>query len=276
MKIRNSIANIGGNIMKKDLKIALILAFLGFIAGMAVVPYQLESFKTMNLEQYEAIMKAIPSVGVLMLTAGLQVAVMSFILGIIGIKLARIVNLKFDLFEFLAGNKRNIEISKSGITQAILIAFAVAFIIVGSDKFIFQNLIPQIAENAPSTSLKAIIGGVVYGGIVEEVLLRLLLMSLTVWILSRIAARKKPTIPAWIYVISILFSSVIFGIGHLPFASSIYGELTAVVLVRIILLNSIGGIGFGYLYWKKGLEYSMAAHMLTHVFMQLVFIPLLF
>jgi membrane protease YdiL (CAAX protease family) len=243
---------------------------------MAVVPYQLESFKTMNVEQYEAIMKAIPSVGALMLAAGLQVAVMSFILGIIGIKLARIVNLKFDLFDFLARNKRKIEISKSGITQAILIAFAAAFIIVGSDKFIFQNLIPQIAENAPSTSVKAIIAGVVYGGIVEEVLLRLFLMSLTVWILSRIAARNKPTIPAWIYVISILLTSVIFGIGHLPFASSIYGELTAVVLVRIILLNTIGGIGFGYLYWKKGLEYSMVAHMFTHVFMQLVFIPLLF
>lgn len=262
--------------MKKDLKIALILALLGFIAGIAVVPYQLESFKTMNVEQYEAIMKAIPSMAALLLAAGLQVAVMSFILGIIGIRLARKVNLKLDLFDFLAGNKRNIEISKSGITQAILIAFAVAFIIVGSDKLIFQNLIPQIAQNPPSTSVKAVIGGVVYGGIVEEVLLRLFLMSLTVWILSKIAARNKTTIPAWIYVVSILLTSVIFGIGHLPFASSIFGELTPVVLTRIILLNSIGGIGFGYLYWKKGLEYSITAHMLAHIFMQLVFIPLLY
>lgn len=262
--------------MKKDLKMALILTFLGFIAGIAVVPYQLESYKTMNPVQYEAIMKAIPSMGALLLAAGIQVAVMSFILGIIGIKLARKVNLKLDLFDFLVRNKRNIEISKSGITQAILIAFVVAFIIVGSDRFIFQNLIPQITENTPATSVKAIIGGVVYGGIVEEVLLRLFLMSLTVWVLSKIAARNKTLIPAWIYVISILLTSIIFGIGHLPFASSIYGELTAVVLIRIILLNSIGGIGFGYLYWKKGLEYSMAAHMFTHIIMQLVFIPLLF
>lgn len=262
--------------MKKDLKIALILAFLGFISGLAMVPYQLEALQASNLKQYETLMRTIPSFGVLMIVSGLQVAVISFILGIIGIKLARKVNLKLDLFDLIVKNKRDIEISKKGLAQALMIAFVVAFIIVGSDKFIFNNLIPQLASNVPSTSIKAIIGGVFYGGIIEEVLIRLFLMSLTVWILSKVAARKKEAIPVWVYVISILFTSVIFGMGHLPFAASIFGELTTVLLVRIILLNSIGGIGFGYLYWKKGLEYSMVAHMFAHIFMQLVFIPLLF
>jgi hypothetical protein len=264
------------NTMKKDLKIALILSFFGLIAGLVVVPYQIEALKTMNIEQYEALMANIPSVGVLIAVTGLQVAVMSFVLGILGIKLARKTNLKLDLLDCLVKNQKNVQISKSGLTQALIIAFAVAFIIVGSDKFIFQHLLPKLTEAAPSTSLKALLGGVIYGGIVEEVMLRLFLMSLTVWILSKIAARNKTTIPAWIYVISILFTSIIFAIGHLPAAIGLYGKLNAVILLRIILLNSIGGIGFGYLYWKKGLEYSIVAHMFTHIFMQLLFIPLLF
>lgn len=262
--------------MKKDLKVALILSFFGLIAGLVVVPYQLEAFKTMNIDQYEALMANIPSVGFLMAVTGLQVTVMTFLLGLIGVRLARKVNLRLDLFDFLAKNQEKIKVSKSGLTQALLIAFAAAFIIVGSDKFIFQYLLPKLTENTPSTSLKALLGGVVYGGIVEEVLLRLFLMSLTVWILSKIAAKNKPTIPAWIYVISILFTSVIFAIGHLPAAIGLYGQLTAVIVLRIILLNSIGGIGFGYLYWKNGLEYSIVAHMFAHIFMQLLFIPLLF
>lgn len=115
-----------------------------------------------------------------------------------------------------------------------------------------------------------------YGGIVEEVLLRLFLMTLTVWLLSKVVSKNKINIPSWVFVISILFTSVIFAIAHFPFAISLFGKLTTAMVVRIILLNSIGGIGFGYLYWKKGLEYSMVAHMFAHIFMQLLFIPLLY
>jgi membrane protease YdiL (CAAX protease family) len=262
--------------MKKDMKIALILACIGLIAGASVVPYQLEVFKATNIQQYEAIMAQFPSIGAFMAVAGLQIAIMSFLLGLIGIMLARKVNLKLDLFDFVAGKEKNLKVSKHGLIQALSVGFAVAFIIIGSDKFVFQHLLPKVTELTPSTSLKALIGGVLYGGVVEEVLLRLFLMSLTVWLLNKIASRNKANIPSWIFVASILFTSLIFAVGHLPFATSIYGELSAVMLVRIILLNSIGGIGFGYLYWKQGLEYSIVAHMFAHIFMQLLFIPLFF
>lgn len=97
---------------KKDLKVALILACFGLIAGAAIIPYELESFKATNVQQYEAIMAQFPSVGVFMAVAGLQVSVMSLLLGFIGIRLARKVNLKLDLFDFLAKKDRNIEILK--------------------------------------------------------------------------------------------------------------------------------------------------------------------
>ena len=36
--------------------------------------------------------------------------------------------------------------------------------------------------------------------------------------------------------------------------------LTPLVITRAILLNGIGGVVFGWLYWKRGLEAAMIAH----------------
>jgi membrane protease YdiL (CAAX protease family) len=55
-----------------------------------------------------------------------------------------------------------------------------------------------------------------YGGIGEEILLRLFLMTLIVWIFFKIkkTADGKPTvIGIWL---AIIISSVIFGLGHIP------------------------------------------------------------
>ncbi|MCK7526806.1 MAG: hypothetical protein MZV64_59015 [Ignavibacteriales bacterium] len=36
--------------------------------------------------------------------------------------------------------------------------------------------------------------------------------------------------------------------------------LTPLVITRAIVLNGLAGIGFGWLYWKRGLEFAMIAH----------------
>lgn len=59
--------------------------------------------------------------------------------------------------------------------------------------------------------------------------------------------------------ISIIFAAIIFGLGHLPATAQII-SLNAIVIMRAILLNGLGGIIFGWLYWKKGLESAMIAH----------------
>ncbi|WP_191562229.1 hypothetical protein [Metabacillus idriensis] len=48
------------------------------------------------------------------------------------------------------------------------------------------------------------------------------------------------------------------------------------ILVRCFLLNGIGGLFFGYLYWKKGFEYAVLSHMFAHISLQLLFIPLFY
>ncbi|MEG0371967.1 MAG: CPBP family intramembrane glutamic endopeptidase, partial [Clostridium sp.] len=146
----------------------------------------------------------------------------------------------------------------------------------GSDKLIFAKYLPPKIE-AYTFLPTYFIGSILYGGVVEEVMLRLFVMSLIVLILWKIFARSRnnSTIPNLIYITAIFISAILFAAGHLPVTAQTLG-LSTPILIRCFLLNGIGGIGFGYLYWKRGLSYAIYAHMITHIFMQLVFMPILF
>jgi membrane protease YdiL (CAAX protease family) len=57
----------------------------------------------------------------------------------------------------------------------------------------------------------------------------------------------------------------LFGVGHLPAAAALVGALTRGVVVFIVAANSVFGVLFGYLYWKRGLETAIIAHATAHV-----------
>ena len=52
---------------------------------------------------------------------------------------------------------------------------------------------------------------------------------------------------------------VVFGAGHLPTTATVL-SLTPLLIARALVLNGIGGIVFGWLYWKRGLLAAMLAH----------------
>lgn len=98
-----------------------------------------------------------------------------------------------------------------------------------------------------------------YGGIAEEVLLRLFLMSLLVWLgsfLGRTSAGRPASAVSWG---AIVLAAVLFGLGHLPVTAAIV-PLTPLVVTRAVVLNGVLGIALGWLYWKHGLESAMIAH----------------
>ena len=251
------------NIMKnKDLRAAILFAFIGLIAGYFTGMYQ-ASIATEQLKQQ--ILSDVGSMQAMMLIAAAQAAVFAFLSALIGLKLARKVNLKL-----------NFTFDKNAFLISILTGLVVAFIITGADRFIFaQYLPPQVTHYVFSPIYLTV--GILYGGIVEELLLRLLVMSLLVFLFWKIFAKSKDrnAIPDWVYITAILIAATLFAAGHLPITAQTLG-LSAPILIRCFVLNGIGGIGFGWLYWKKGLAYSMVAHAATHVFMQVIFMPLLF
>lgn len=249
-------------LQNKDLKISLIFAFIGLIASIFAGMYQI-SMLTEDLKLQ--IVSQLGSMKALIPIAAVQGLVITFVSAFIGLKLAKKVNLKL-----------NLRLDKKALVQAILIGLLTALIITGSDRFIFSRYLPSQVTTYVFSPIY-LMTGILYGGIIEEILLRLLVMSLLVLILWKIFSRSKDlsNIPDGIYISAIILAATLFAAGHIPFTAQSLG-LSTPILVRCFVLNGIGGIGFGYLYWKKGLAYSMCAHALTHVFMQVILMPILF
>lgn len=106
-----------------------------------------------------------------------------------------------------------------------------------------------------------------YGGITEELLIRWGLMSFFVWAVYRLTQKSGTDIRSHNYIIAIIVSALIFGLGHLPVAFALSPEVTIPLVAYIILGNAAFGFIAGYLYWKRGLECAIAAHMIAHITM---------
>jgi membrane protease YdiL (CAAX protease family) len=104
-----------------------------------------------------------------------------------------------------------------------------------------------------------------YGGVTEEVLLRWGLMSLLAWACWRAFLPRPGRAPAACYHAAIILSALIFGAGHLPVAFLIVPQPNVALVAFVILANGVFGLVAGYLYWWRGLESSVIAHLTAHV-----------
>jgi hypothetical protein len=108
-----------------------------------------------------------------------------------------------------------------------------------------------------------------YGGIAEEVTLRLFVMNVLVWLFSFMVSGKNRAEDLIIWS-GILISAVLFGVLHLP-ATSMVADLEMLIVVRALLLNTIAGVLFGWLFWKNGLGSAMIAHFSADIFLHVLF-----
>jgi membrane protease YdiL (CAAX protease family) len=107
-----------------------------------------------------------------------------------------------------------------------------------------------------------------YGGLDEEILMRLFLLSVLLWVLTKIfRASPRNMILFWS---ANLLAALVFGAGHLPAAASLHILLTPSLVVTVIGLNAFVALGFGYLYWSRGLEAAMLAHFTADLVLHVV------
>jgi hypothetical protein len=151
-----------------------------------------------------------------------------------------------------------------GIIGGLSGGFAIVAVTLLAKPFLSTETVSRIFEFGRLLPLPT---RLLYGGITEELLLRWGLMTLLVWAAWRLLQRRKGEPKAAYVVGAIVISSLVFGVGHLPVAYVILPEATIVLTLYVIVANTIFGLIAGYLYWKRGLEAAMLAHMLAHVFM---------
>lgn len=155
---------------------------------------------------------------------------------------------------------------------SLLVGVMAGLLIIGLDLVIFQPaLVRELGdsanalalENAQPAAWKGFLASF-YGGIVEEVLLRLFLMSFLAWIGKFVSHTPEGYPTTTVLWTANILAAVIFGLAHLPATATLI-PLTPLVITRAILLNGLGGVAFGWLYWKRGLESAMVAHFSTDI-----------
>ncbi len=163
---------------------------------------------------------------------------------------------------------------------SIILGVLATLVVLGLEFFYFQPaMMKELGNTATAlnlqTSQPAAWKGFLasfYGGIAEEILLRLFVMSFFVWLgrfLSKTSEGKATSAVFWI---ANILAAVLFGLGHLPTVALLV-PLTPLVLARTILLNGLIGVICGWLYWKRGLESAMISHfsadLVLHVLLAL-------
>lgn len=167
------------------------------------------------------------------------------------------------IFEKLVDATRTSTISvQSIIINGIIAGVVAGLLIVGIGK-VMEPLLPEELVSVSKGPDLHIVTRLLYGGIAEELMIRFGMMSLLTWLLLK---TKRITEPVTHYF-AILISSLLFALGHLPIVFQVVENPDAFVYLYIILGNSIGGLVFGWIFWKRGLESAIIAHAVTHLTM---------
>jgi hypothetical protein len=208
----------------------------------------------------------VPPLWVLMLLQALQPTVLLVISILIGIGCAYRVGLHSHLIDYWVLHTPKIPYSVIEMKWSLGVGAATAIVLLLLDR-LMQPVLPEALRAANNTELSGLnlLTAMFYGGITEEILMRWGLMSLLVWIAWK-GLKQGVTLPSQgIYKGAIVLAALVFGLLHLPATAAIV-PLTPVVIIRALLLNGIGGIAFGWLFWQYSLEAAMLAHISVHVF----------
>jgi membrane protease YdiL (CAAX protease family) len=247
-----------------DGKIWVTLVFAASISGLLVLPYSFE-FAGQSLF-------AQPNVLEIILITFIQYLVMFALLAYFGLRISN--KIEFEPTPVLAGKTKPRNYLAISVVSGILVGLCLVLLdLLLHSIFVF----PDISSGAGSPSAIAGFLASFYGGIGEEVLLRLFLVPFlcllimgTMRLLGISKTWKHTDNIMWV---SIILASIVFGLGHLPATSAIMA-ITPSVVLRAVLLNGVGGIVFGWLFFRKGLEFAMISHFSLDIVLH-VLLPLL-
>lgn len=248
-------------------KVFFILWIAAILSTLALLPYVME-LQSSTLTPLDL---PIPLPALIALQV-VQSAILFAIIISAGMFFAGRVGLGMPILDSITRSETPYHKIRAILPLSIGLGVIASLLIIGLEVLIFQPaILKELGDSANALNLqnaqpaawKGFLASF-YGGIAEEIQLRLFLMSLFVW-LGRFASKTsegKPTNS--VFWIAIILAAVLFGLGHLPATATII-PLTPLVITRVLVLNGLAGVAFGWLYWKRGLEAAMIAHFAADI-----------
>lgn len=250
--------------MNQKLKTALLFALavlpVAWIAGYLTGFWQLD---TLPASVAEEALAAFGSVQKLSVVTAVQAAGYAVVLGFAGCLLAQIIGLWKPV---------RLEKKPLLLTLTLSLVFGILFSL---DAWTFGRWEPMIAQSVPSSVTPvAFAASVLYGGVVEEIMLRLFFMTGIAFVLGKVFCRKTPAAQwkLWVFSAANVLAALLFAVGHLPGTIALFGGVTPLLLVRGFLFNGGFGLLFGWLYRRYGIQYAMIAHAGLHIVSKIIWI----
>lgn len=254
-------------------KLFLILWLGATLSVAAVIPYTL----TLQGAALQNIKPPIPLPALLTLQI-VQNAVLFAVLIALGLFFAKRVGLGAPILEAWLNKEACAEKLKNILPISVSLGVIAGGLIVVLDRYVFQawllNDLGAQLDRLPSNINPPAWQGFLasfYGGIAEELALRLFLMSCLAWLGSFIIKPANGKARGGVLWIANLLAAIAFAAGHLPAAAAVFPVMTTLVVIRIIVLNSLGGIIFGWLYQTRGLESAMLGHFSADLILHVLF-----
>lgn len=256
-------------------KIFFILLVAAIIATLLLLPYALE----VQSSAIDLTKLGLP-LPVLILIQTIQNGMLFAVAIFAGLFFAERVGLTTPILDSITRGESVSNKVRAILPLSIILGVVSTLVVLALEIFYFQPaMMKELGDTAAAlklqTSQPAAWKGFLasfYGGIAEEILLRLFVMSLFVWLGKFISktAEGKPT--SAVFWVANILAAVLFGLGHLP-TTALLVPLTPLIITRAIILNGLIGIVCGWLYWKRGLESAMIAHfsadLILHVLLAL-------
>ena len=242
----------------------LLLGFILFLIGLAGVASMLTVEMPLP-EEAKAILEQQFTPEQIKFVLLLNPTILVLIAVVIGTIFYEKGGLKVPIIEQAIGLK-NYEIKVSEILKYGVIGGILSGVLIMIVSVIFTPMLPLEFKELGESMELSLAARFLYGGLTEEIMMRFGLMSFIVWLFSKIFKELKPIV----YWLGIGIAAVIFALGHFPVAYQAVENPSTGLLTYILIGNTVGGVIFGWLYWKKGLEAAFIAHIFAHVVMVLV------
>ena len=221
--------------IKNNLKFIIFLVIFGLVGGYFTALYTIDSLDQAVIDEALA---QIGSIEALIAITTVQSLIYAVILGLIG----KIIAEKIGLW-------RKISFESKPLIYTVVASLIGGMIFILLDVFAFGKLIPAVLDSyASKPTFSYIIASITYGGVVEEVMLRLFFMSGIAFLLKLLSRRKEVSESQLVW--ANIISALLFAAGHLP-ATALTVGITPIILIRCFLLNGGFGLVFAFFWLTK-------------------------
>jgi membrane protease YdiL (CAAX protease family) len=113
-------------------------------------------------------------------------------------------------------------------------------------------------------------GSILAAPVVEEIAMRLVLMSAVAWIAARFTKD-----PQTVFLVALWLTALAFGLMHIFRPMPDRSPFDLIYAAGVVLKSGLASLVLGWVYWRLGLPYAIVCHSLTNATHRLL-APLVF